>query len=463
MASRSKSSKPSVGRKSGSPEESTTKFRNKILGLSAVAEQNSVVAPFFDHGNPVEQKDIVTQLNEELARRQESYVRRERQYKVRIGELESLLSDSRAKKSKENTLDASMDRVRSMHRSILDSVDQVQDRTSKILQGTYVEQEKDLLRAFRARLYSVQEELESEKNKTDDGASAWIEKSKQLETEVEWTKELADRLDRLNQSLTRENQRLKTQFSTQENDREFLVKQLVTVKKDNVSLRSEVEALRQQLDQLRDAGQPQHQHSSSQALFGAASTSSLPKVNYRDSAMNAALSGSQPRPNTAVGGTAMMASDGDNRYKEIIKRLKRLLEVERRNLHQVRTAYKMELQNHTELEVTLKDCVQDVRNEIAQASQLPLVSTSASSHTLLGSPSASRPMSEGRLSSSERQQLIERLLEKEHLLSLLTAKAFPVRNGKRRGDPLLTGEAVSPDEVARLLTDVSGLGSKEGP
>ncbi|KAL3658114.1 hypothetical protein V7S43_016957 [Phytophthora oleae] len=34
------------------------------------------------------------------------------------------------------------------------------------------EQEKDLLRAFRARLYSVQEELESEKNKRDDGASA---------------------------------------------------------------------------------------------------------------------------------------------------------------------------------------------------------------------------------------------------------------------------------------------------
>ncbi|POM75913.1 Hypothetical protein PHPALM_6920, partial [Phytophthora palmivora] len=214
----SKVCKPAGGRRPGSPEEGSTKFRNKILGLSAVAEQNLGVPSFVEYSNAADQKDIVTQLNEELARRQ-SYVRRERQYKVRIGELEALLSDSRAKKSKENTLDASMDRVRSMHRSILESVDQVQDRTSKILQGKY---EKDLLRAFRARLYSVQEELESEKNKTDDGASAWIEKSKQLETEVEWTKELADRLDRLNQSLTRENQRLKTQFSTQENDREFL-------------------------------------------------------------------------------------------------------------------------------------------------------------------------------------------------------------------------------------------------
>ncbi|KAE9085279.1 hypothetical protein PF010_g20513 [Phytophthora fragariae] len=440
MVTKGKIVKPTAAHKPGTPEESTAKFRNKILGLSAVSEQNSVVPSFDEYGNAVDQKDIVAQLNEELARRQESYVRRERQYKVRIGELEALLSDSRAKKSKENSLDASMDRVRAMHRSILESVDQVQDRTSKILQGT------------------VQEELESEKNKTDDGASAWIEKSKQLETEVEWTKELADRLDRLNQSLTRENQRLKTQFSTQENDREFLVKQLVTVKKDNVSLRTEIDVLRQQLDQLKESAQPQqqqHHHPQSQTLFATASTSSLPKVHYRDTMTSLALAGHQQRPNTAGVNTLALASDGDNRYKEIIKRLKRLLEVERRNLQQVRTAYKLELQNHTELEMILKDCVQDVRGEISHVSQLPLVIPHGSSSSLLGSPQ--HRQTESRLNSAERQRLIERLLEKEQLLSLLTAKAFPVRNGKRRGDPLLTGEAVSPEEVARLLTDVASF------
>ncbi|KAE9198932.1 hypothetical protein PF002_g22285 [Phytophthora fragariae] len=440
MVTKGKIVKPTAAHKPGTPEESTAKFRNKILGLSAVSEQNSVVPSFDEYGNAVDQKDIVAQLNEELARRQESYVRRERQYKVRIGELEALLSDSRAKKSKENSLDASMDRVRTMHRSILESVDQVQDRTSKILQGT------------------VQEELESEKNKTDDGASAWIEKSKQLETEVEWTKELADRLDRLNQSLTRENQRLKTQFSTQENDREFLVKQLVTVKKDNVSLRTEIDVLRQQLDQLKESAQPQqqqHHHPQSQTLFATASTSSLPKVHYRDTMTSLALAGHQQRPNTAGVNTLALASDGDNRYKEIIKRLKRLLEVERRNLQQVRTAYKLELQNHTELEMILKDCVQDVRGEISHVSQLPLVMPHGSSSSLLGSPQ--HRQTESRLNSAERQRLIERLLEKEQLLSLLTAKAFPVRNGKRRGDPLLTGEAVSPEEVARLLTDVASF------
>ncbi|RLN48809.1 hypothetical protein BBJ28_00025669, partial [Nothophytophthora sp. Chile5] len=415
------------------PEENGPKFRNKILGLSAVSEQNSTAVSFGENRNAQDQPDVVAQLHEELSRRQESYVRRERQYKVRIGELEAMLSDSRAKKSKENSLDASMDRLRGMHRK----------------------QEKDLLRAFRARLYSVQEELESEKNKTDDGASAWIEKSKQLETEVEWTKELADRLDRLNQSLTRDNQRLKTQFSTQENDREFLVKQLVTVKKDNVNLRTELEKLRQQLDQFQETEQSQ-----SQTLFPASSTSSLPKVHYRD-----ALT-SQQRPNTAVGINSTAAtSDGDNRYKEISKRLKRLLEVERRNLQQVRVAYKLELQNHTELESILKSCIQDVRSEIAFTSQLPLVSAPSSSNNFSSSPivTGRRPNTSGglqdesRLNAAERKQLIERLLEKEQLLTLLTAKAFPIRNGKRRGDPLLTGEAVSPDELAKLLTGVTSL------
>jgi hypothetical protein len=404
-----------------------------------------------------------------MHRRQESYVRRERQYKVRIGELEAQLSDSRAKKSKQSALDASMDRIRQLHRSILDSVGQVQDRTAKILQ----EQEKDLLRAFRARLYSVQEELESEKNKTDDGASAWIEKSKQLETEVEWTKELADRLDRLNQSLTRENQRLKTQFSTQESDREFLVKQLVGVKKDNVTLRNEYDALRRQLDQLTEESASgvgtggslsHHNHHS----LMAASTSALPKVH---AGMTAGSNGS--RPNTAMGlhlgnnngvsGGAMAASlaETDNRYKEIIKRLKRLLEVERRNLQQVRTSYKLELQNRTELETILKECIQDVRSERAAVSNqqtasqsvLPTVGGGGSSNGL------KRPTSsmDGRLSASERQGLIDRLLEKERLLTLLTAKAFPIRHpasGKTKGDPLISGDTVSSDDLAKLLADV---------
>ena len=43
----------------------------------------------------------------------------------------------------------------------------------------------------------------------------------------------------MNQSLTQENNRLKTQFQSQEDDRNFLILQLVNVKKDNEKLRME--------------------------------------------------------------------------------------------------------------------------------------------------------------------------------------------------------------------------------
>lgn len=121
----------------------SVKFRAKILGLSAVSEQNAVHSG-ADHDERTDaslqdQPEAVSQVQEELARHQESYVRRERQFKVRIGELEAQLSESRARKSRNGPLDASIDRIRQMHRCILESIDQVQERTSKILQGTHCE------------------------------------------------------------------------------------------------------------------------------------------------------------------------------------------------------------------------------------------------------------------------------------------------------------------------------------
>lgn len=44
-----------------------------------------------------------------------------------------------------------------------------------------------------------QTELEKEKSRRDDGAGAWIDKSRKLEGELDWTTEVADRLDRMNQ------------------------------------------------------------------------------------------------------------------------------------------------------------------------------------------------------------------------------------------------------------------------
>ena len=43
----------------------------------------------------------------------------------------------------------------------------------------------------------------------------------QTEKDLEWAKEMADRLERVNQQLTQDNATLKAQFKTQEDDREL--------------------------------------------------------------------------------------------------------------------------------------------------------------------------------------------------------------------------------------------------
>jgi len=190
----------------------------------------------------------IAQLEKDLERRQESYITRERAYKVRIDELEEELASQRENKIGWMKSDTKIGKLKAMHSQILNNVELVQDRTARILQ----EQERDLLRAFRARLFDVQAELEKEKNKKDDGASAWIEKSRQLEAEVEWAKEVADRLERVNQTLLQENNRLKSQFTSQEEDRNFLIKQLVSVKKDNARLRAEYNELEKDQEEVKE-------------------------------------------------------------------------------------------------------------------------------------------------------------------------------------------------------------------
>jgi chromosome segregation ATPase len=190
----------------------------------------------------------ISLLEKDLERRQESYIERERSYKTRIDELEQEVTLQRQNKTGWMKSNEKIQRLKHMQGQIINNVELVQDRTAKILQ----EQERDLLRAFRARLFDVQTELEKEKSKKDDGAGAWIEKSRQLEAEVEWAREVADRLERVNQTLLSENSRLKSQFSSQEEDRTFLITQLVSVKKDNARIKAEYSAIDAENESLRN-------------------------------------------------------------------------------------------------------------------------------------------------------------------------------------------------------------------
>ena len=52
---------------------------------------------------------------------------------------------------------------------------------------------------------------------------------------------------------------------------------------------------------------------------------------------------------------------------QLLKKMKRTLETERRNLRSVRERLSDELQNRTELQTFMRQCIEDVRKQIAEA------------------------------------------------------------------------------------------------
>jgi DNA repair exonuclease SbcCD ATPase subunit len=176
----------------------------------------------------------ISRLEKDLERRKESYVGREEAYKDRVTALEEELAAQNRGILQPKKTDSKLHELKAIQAEILESVELVQDRTARIMQ----EQERDLLRSFRARLFDVQTELEKEKSKKDDGLAAWRERFTQLEAELDWATEVSQRLDKVNATLTEENNELKLKFASQEQDRNLFIELLVSLKKDNALWRS---------------------------------------------------------------------------------------------------------------------------------------------------------------------------------------------------------------------------------
>ena len=106
-------------------------------------------------------------------------------------------------------------------------------------------------------------------------------------------------------------------------------------------------------------------------------------------------------------------------------KLKRLLEVELRNLRAVRSAHAKDLESRTKLEALLRACVQDVKHEIGLQRQ------AASGVVASGSGArAAREVREvgiGEFGPQERERVMELLLSQERVVTLLYERTFPAR------------------------------------
>lgn len=152
--------------------------------------------------------------------------------------------------------------------------------------------------------------------------------------------------------MNAENSRLKNQFKTQEDDREYLIKQLVAAKKDNARLRQDLNRSREDTGAL----QSELEEYRIKATLGGAATGGWEEGRGGDtttvgvgntsgqhsplpSALDDTLVDATGSVLGATGGSAGVGGGlgpaEENRYRDVILRLKKLLDAERKSCRQV--------------------------------------------------------------------------------------------------------------------------------
>jgi hypothetical protein len=351
---------------------------------------------------------------------------------------------------------ARLDKLRSLHASIIGGVQQVQQQTATIL----AEQEKDLLRAFRARLGVVQADLEAQRERADSGVAEYVKRCNALERQLEATRAEADRSERLGAALAKENARLKAACRRMEEDRELIVKQVVEGRRVNAAAESEAAAARrqlealqaeledereqQQLDRMRRLESAESAEKSRRAGGGggggggggAGSEAFAPPLTDEDAralASGIAL-GTEPlaaggQRNATLSGLTVM---DEARYRDVIARLKRMLDAERRAARLARLALVADTQARTHAEVFLREAIDEARADVAKK-RAELERAAAA-----GDRAAQRQVRDQRggaaareptLTREHRESILSGLLAQDNVLASLAAVAFPSREG----------------------------------
>merc|ERR1740130_757956 len=175
-------------------------------------------------------------LEDQYKYRIASFVKRETQTKNKIESLERRLNEG----TDQDEHVQRMAVIENMHKSVVAGLECIQNNTAKILQ----DQERDLMRAFRARLQEVSKDLEATRKGKGDAGTELQMRHRRVVAELHEAQELAQTFDKKNEQLKADNQKLLEKLRTREDDRQCLLRELVLAKKENARLKA----------QLKDSG-----------------------------------------------------------------------------------------------------------------------------------------------------------------------------------------------------------------
>lgn len=120
------------------------------------------------------------------------------------------------------------------------------------------------------------------------------------------------------------------------------------------------------------------------------------------------------------------------KFEGLIYRLKKILEAEKKSLRQVKTLCSKEIEQKNFLEKILRQCVDDVKNEIQKKRtegkvQYYQKSMGSNGGALRYKKAGGMDFDEKNLTKAEREKILEVLMSQERVLTLLYDKTFPPR------------------------------------
>ena len=127
------------------------------------------------------------------------------------------------------------------------------------------------------------------------------------------------------------------------------------------------------------------------------------------------------KPKDRISSANVVGNPKLRRYEQVIKKIKKMIEAERRKLRDIKTVYSKEIEVKTQLEQLLRQWVDDVKLEISKKRSENKVMY----YTNKRGATQSTKGKKNELNQEEREKVVEVLLSQERVLTLLYDKTFP--------------------------------------
>ncbi|CAE8595165.1 unnamed protein product [Polarella glacialis] len=369
---------------------------SKSAGRASAAARDDKDIMISDLQRQVDAEKVKNRsLEDQYKHRVASFAKREKTTLNKIDALEKRLTDG----AEHDDHSKRMEVIGNMHGSVVAGLECIQNNTAKILQ----DQEKDLMRAFRARLKEVSKDLEDQRSRKGEHSTELQARHRRVVAELHEAQELAQTFDKKNQALVAENQKLQERLRTRDDDRQALLRELVLARQQAARLKAQ------------------------NGKEGAATGDVFPPVSNQTapSPKGSSRSFSQKQVDQAkLQQTHNKQFEREMAFREAAKKLKRMVEAERRTVRALKQQQAELMQHRTELEVLLKQSLDDVKAEVLRHR----MAAEGQTGPAMGVPSDHGPalstVSVHELTAQDRERVLELLLSQQRVVQLLYSKTF---------------------------------------